>query len=65
MAQPRGLGKVLADIGEVMDKKEKKQLHIEIIKNEFATVENMKTISMGISIQMCVVVIYKPFGQEL
>ena len=30
-----------------MDKKEKKELNIEIMKNKFAAVETMKTLSMG------------------
>ena len=34
MARLRGLGKVLADTEVVMDKKEKKGLNIQIMKNE-------------------------------
>ena len=41
MALPRGLGMVMADTGEVMDKKEKKEVNIEIMKNEFAAVETI------------------------
>ena len=65
MAQRCGLGKVLADTGEVMDEKEKKELNVEIMKNKFAAVENMKTILMSLSIPICVVVIYKPSRQHL
>ena len=57
MALPRGLRKVLADTDVVMDKKEKKDLNIEIMKNEFAAVQTMKSILIGLSILMCVFVI--------
>ena len=60
MAQSRGLGKVPADTGEVMDKKEKKELNIEIMKNKVAAVETIKTIWRAKLIIMCVVVTYKP-----
>ena len=42
MGLPRGLERVMADTGEVMDKKEKKELNIEIMKNELAAVETIK-----------------------
>ena len=48
MARLRGLRKVLADTGEIIDKKEKKELNIEIMKKEFAAVETVKTILMGL-----------------
>ena len=59
MALPRGLRRVLADTKVVMEKKEKKELNIKTMQNDFATVETIKTILMGPSILMCVVVIYK------
>ena len=65
MAPPCGLGRVLADTGQVMDKKEKKKLKIEIMKNESAAVKTMKTILMGLSILTCINVLYKPFRQQL
>ena len=49
MAQLRALGRVLADPGEDMDKKEKKEHNSEIMKNEFAAVKTMKTILMGLT----------------
>ena len=63
MARPCGLGRVLADTGHgmVMDKKEKKKLKTEIMKNESAAVKTMKTILMGLSILTCINVLYKPF----
>ena len=51
MALPHGLNMVLAD------KKEKKELNIEIMKNEFAAVKTITTILMSLSILMCVFVI--------
>ena len=51
---------VLADTGEVMDDKEK---NIDIMKDEFLAVENMKTISMGVAMVMRVVMLYyKPIS---
>ena len=42
MALPRSLGRVLADTGEVMDKKEKKEVNIEIMKIKFSAVKTIK-----------------------
>ena len=58
MAPPRDLGMVLADTGEVMDDKEKKDFTNETIQDEFLAVETMNTILMGLAMLMCVVVIY-------
>ena len=65
MALPRGLGRVLADTAEVIDEKEKKELNSEMMKNELAAVKTMKTILIGLSILMCVIVMYRPFRQQL
>ena len=43
MALPRNLGRVLADTGEVMDDKEKKELNMEIMKRKRSAVETIKT----------------------
>ena len=56
MTQLRGL----TDTGEVMDKKEKKEVNIEIMENESAAVKTMKIISIGLPTLMSVVVIYRP-----
>ena len=58
MALPHGIGRLLADSGEVMDKKETKELNNEIMKYKFAAVESIKTILMGLSKLLCVNVIY-------
>ena len=52
MARPHSLGRILADTVEVMDKKEKKELNIEIIKSKISAVKTMTTFLMGLSIQM-------------
>ena len=41
-----------------MDKKERKEFDIETLKEEFVAVEIRKTIYMGLSMLMCVFVIY-------
>ena len=48
-------GLFLADTGEVMDKKEKKEFDIETKKNEFVADKTMKTTLIGLAILMCVV----------
>ena len=53
---------VLTDTGEAMDKKERKDFYIETMEDEFVAVKTMKSISMGLAISMCVVVIYITFG---
>ena len=57
--------RVLADTGEVMDKIEKKDLNIEVMKNKFTAVDTIQTILIGISILMIVIVICRPFRQEV
>ena len=53
----RGSGLVLADTGEVKDDKEKKDFNIETIMDEFLAVITMETVSMGLAVVMCKVVI--------
>ena len=47
MALPRGLGMVMADTWEVMDKKGRKELNIKIMKKEFAAVKTRKNYFDG------------------
>ena len=56
---------MLADTGEVMDKIEKKDLNIEVMKNKFTAVDTIQIILIGISILMVVIVICRPFRQEV
>ena len=40
-----------------MDKKDRKEFDIETMRDEFLTVETKKTVSMGLAMVMCMVVI--------
>ena len=44
----RSLERELADTGEVMDMTEDREVNIEIMKNKFAPIETIKSISIGL-----------------
>ena len=48
---------VLADTGEIKKDKEKNDINIETMLDELLAVKTMKTVSMGLAMVMCMVVI--------